>query len=63
MLVVFGHDRWQEYHWYGLVMLWGPSDVLALYDGYLGGIYGFCSSDAVCGNWKVPDLVLLNGLF
>ena len=62
-MVVFGHERGHGYPWYGLVVLWDPSDLLALYDRYLGAIYGFCSTDVVCGNWEVPDLILLGGFF
>ena len=56
--MVFCHNRGQGYPWDGLVVLWDPSDCLALYDGYLGTIYGFCSDDVIGGNRKVPDLVL-----
>ena len=45
----------------GLVVLWTPSDGLALYDGYLGATYVFCSDDVVCGDWAVSDLIFLNG--
>ena len=63
MVVVFGHDRGQGCPWGGLVVLWDTSDFLTLYDGYLGGMCGFCSSDVVCGNWIVTDLILIYGLF
>ena len=63
MLVVFVHKREQGYPWGGLVVLWDPSDCLALYDGYLGAIDGFCSADVIGGNRTVSDLVLLDGLF
>ena len=60
--MVFGHKRGQGYTWDGLVVLWDPSDFLELYDGYLGGLDGFCSSDVIGGNWTVSDLVILDGL-
>ena len=63
MLVVFGHKRGQGYPWDGLVVLWDPSDCLALYGGYLGTIDGFCSADVIGGNRTVSDLILLDGLF
>ena len=63
MLVVFGHKRGQGYPWGGLVVLWDPSDCLALYGGYLVNIYGFCSADVIDGNRTVSDLILLDGLF
>ena len=62
-MVVFGHKRGQGYPWDGLVVLWAPSDRLALYDGYLGAIDEFCSSYVIGGNPAVSDLVLLDGLF
>ena len=45
------------------MVIWDPSDCLDLYDGYLGVIDGFCSSDVIFVNCTVPDLVLLGGLF
>ena len=45
------------------MVLWDPSDCLALYGGYLGTIDGFCSADVIGGNRKVSDLILLDGLF
>ena len=45
------------------MVLWAPTDLLALYDGYLGAIDGFFSADSIGGNWKVSDLVLLDGFF
>ena len=63
ILVVFGHERGQGYIWGVHVVLWYPSDCLALYGGYLGNIYGFYSAGVFCGNWKFPDLVLFGGLF
>ena len=45
------------------MVLWGPSDFLALCNGYLGVIDGFCSADVISGNRKVSDLVLLDGFF
>ena len=62
-MVVFGHDRGKGYPWDGLVVLWYPSDCFALYGGYLGAIYGFFSDDVICGNWAVPDLIILDGFF
>ena len=62
-MVVFGNEGGQGYHWDGLVVIWVPYYLLALYDGYLGPIYGFCSNNVVFGNSTVPGLVLLNGLF
>ena len=56
-MVVFGHERGKRYPWDGLVVIWPPYEFLAFYDGYLGDIYGFCSTDVVCGNWTVPDLI------
>ena len=61
--MVFGNKRGQGYPWSGLVVLWDLSVFLALYDGYLGGIDGFCSADVIGGNRKVSDLVLLGGFF
>ena len=61
--MVFGHERGQRYPWDGFVVLWGTSDFFAFYGSYLGSIDGFCSADVVCGNFKVPDLVLLGNLF
>ena len=61
--MVLGHKMGQGYPWDGLVAIWTPSDCLALYDGHLGAIYGFCSADVISGNWKVSDLVLLDGIF
>ena len=63
MLVVFDHKRGQGYPWDGLVVLWDPSDFIALYGGYLGTIDGFCSADVISGNRTVSDLILLDGLF
>ena len=63
ILVVFGHERGQGYLWGVHVVLWYPSDCLALYGGYLGNIDGFYSAGVFCGNWKFPDLILLGGLF
>ena len=63
ILVVFGHRRGQGGPWDGLVLLWTPYDCLALYDGYLGAIDGFCSADVIGGNQTVSDLVLLYGFF
>ena len=62
-MVVFSHDRGKGYAWDGLVVLWDTSNCIALFDGYFGGIYGFCCDDFICGNWKVPDLIILDGLF
>ena len=45
------------------MVLWYTYDCLDLYDGYLGAIDGFCYADDVCGNWTVPDLILLHGFF
>ena len=56
--MVFGNKRWQSYPWDGLVVIWDPSDCLALYDEYMGTIYGFLSTDLIGGNWRVSDLVL-----
>ena len=61
--MVFGHRRGQGYPWDGLVVRWAPSDFIALYDGYLGAIYGFCSADVIGGNRTVSDLFLLDGFF
>ena len=61
--MVFGHKRGEGYPWGGLVVIWAPSDCLALYDGYLGFIYGFFFADVIGGNRTVSDLILLNGLF
>ena len=61
--MVFGHKRGQGYPWDGLVVIWDPSDCLELYDGHLGAIYGFCSSDVISDYWTVYDLVLLDGFF
>ena len=63
IIVVFGYDRGKVYPWDGLVVIWDPSDCLALYDGYLGTIYGFCSADIISDNQKFSDLVLLHGFF
>ena len=57
ILVVFGHEKGKGYPWDGLVVIWDPCDCLALYDGYLEAIYGFCSDDDVCGNWTVKILL------
>ena len=62
-LVVFGHKRGQGDPWDGLVVLWNPSYFLALYDGYLGAIDGFCSAYFIGGNRTVSDLVLLDVFF
>ena len=62
-LVVFIHDRGKGYHWDGLVMIWDTSYCPELYDVYLGDIYGFCSADAIYGNWTVTDLTLLDVFF
>ena len=62
-MVVFGHDRGKGCPWYGLLMLWDPSDCFALYDGYLGAINVFCSDYVICGNWTVPDLIILYVFF
>ena len=43
------------------MVLWYPYDFLALYDGYLGSIYVFCSADVIGGNLTVSDLVCLDG--
>ena len=59
--MVFGHERGKEYTWDGLVLIWDISDCFALYDGYLGAIYGFFSDDVICGNWKITDLIILDG--
>ena len=61
--MVFVHKRGQRYPWNGLVVLWATSDCIALYDGYLGSIDGFCSADVISVNPTVSDLVLLDGLF
>ena len=61
--MVFGHKRGQGCPWDGLVVLWDPSGCLALYDGYLVSIDGFCSADVIGGNQKVSYLVLLDGFF
>ena len=61
--MVFGNNRGEKVSWVGLVVLWAPSDCLAFYDGYLGGIDGFCSADVIGGNWTVFDLVIFDGLF
>ena len=45
------------------MLLWVPSDYLAFYDGYLGGIDGFFSTDVISGSPTVSDLVILNGFF
>ena len=45
------------------MVLWATYDCLALYDGYLGDIYGFCSADVIGGNQIVSDLVILDGFF
>ena len=63
IVVVCGHERGKGYHWDGLVVLCYPSDWIALYDGYLGAIYGFWYHDFVCGNWTVRDLIPLDRLF
>ena len=60
---MFGHKRGQGHPWDGLVVIWDPYDFLALYDDYLGGIYGLYSTDVIGGNWTVYDLVLLGGFF
>ena len=62
-MVVFVYERGEGYSLGFLVVVWSPSDFLALYSGYLGGIDGFLSAYFVCGNWTVPDLIILNGLF
>ena len=62
-MVVFGHKRGEGYPWYGLVVLCNPSDILALYDGYLEAIYGFWSADVIDGNWTVYYLVILDGFY
>ena len=61
--MVFGHKRGQGYPWDGLVVLWNPSDFLALYDGNLGVRYGFFYADVISDNRTVPDLIILDGLF
>ena len=33
---------------------WPPYCGLALYDGYMGPIYGLFSVDVICGDWAVP---------
>ena len=60
---MLGHKRGQVYSLDGFVFLLDPSDFLALYDGYLGAIDGFCSSDVICGNWTVTDLIILDSFF
>ena len=62
-MVVFVHDRGQGYPWDDLVVLWALFDCLAWYDVYLEYTDGFCSTDIICGNWKFPYLILLDGLF
>ena len=59
--MAFDHKRVQGYPWDSIVVIWAPSDCLALYDGYLGDIDGFCSADVIGGNRTVSDLVLLDG--
>ena len=58
--MVFGHDRGNGYPWDGIVVIWDPYDCFALYDGYLGAKYGFFSCDVICGDWTVPDLIILD---
>ena len=62
-MVVFGNNRGKGYPCDGLVVIWAPYGCLALYYGYLGTIYGFFSTDDVCGNWIVLDLIPLVVLF
>ena len=45
------------------MVLWYPSDCLALYDDYLRAIDGFYSADVISSNRTVYDFVLLDGLF
>ena len=61
--MVFGRKRGKGYPLDGLVVLWAPSDCLALYDGYLGSKDGFYSADVISGNRTVSDLSLLDGFF
>ena len=63
MLVMFGQTRGQGCPWDAFLVLWDPSDCLALYHGYLGAIDGFWSDHIIGGNWTVSDLVLLDGFF
>ena len=58
---MFGHKRGQGIPWNCLVVVWDPSDCLALYYGYLGAIYGLLSADTIDGNQSPSDLVLLDG--
>ena len=57
--MVFGHKRGEGYLWDSLVVIWDLSDCLALYDGYLGNIYGFFYADVIGGNPTVSDLYLV----
>ena len=61
--MVFGHKRGRGYTLDGIAVLWDPSNCLALYDVYSGGIDGFCSDDVIGDNRTVSGLVLLDGLF
>ena len=47
----------------GMVLWCSGILLIAFYDGYLGAIDGFCSTDFIGGNWKVYDLVLFDGFF
>ena len=54
--------------WWCLVMLvgkeiWLPSGGLALDDGYMWSVYGFCLIDIIYGNLAVSYLVFPDGLF
>ena len=42
----------------GIIMIYLPCMM-----GIWGPIYGFCYYDVVCGNWSVPDLILLDDFF
>ena len=60
-MVVFGHESGQGYTWDDFVVLWDTSDCFALCGAYLGSIDGYFCSCVVCGNWKVPDLIIFYG--
>ena len=43
--------------------IWLPSGGLALDDGYMWSVYGFCLIDIIYGNLAVSYLVFPDGLF
>ena len=45
------------------MVFWDSSDYLEWYDGYVGVLHGFFSSDVVYGNETVPHLAILDLFF